>query len=157
MSFTNYLEEALLNHVFRNRLSDGGAVQSNSFTRPDYIYVSLHTGAQTTADTAAGPEVQTTYIGNPSGYARKKVFFSAPAQEGGGSAEIVNSAAVYFDVALVNWDDGSGPAEQVTHYGLFDAATNGNCLGFTNVTTPLTVTANQVVSFPAGAIKVRLN
>ena len=58
MSFSDYLEDKLLNHVF------AGA----SYTAPTTIYVGLHTTANT--DAAAGTELS----GN--GYARQTVAFT---------------------------------------------------------------------------------
>ena len=78
MSFSDYLEDKLLNHVF------AGA----SYTAPTTIYVGLHTTANT--DAAAGTELS----GN--GYARQTVAFTV---SGTNPTEADNDSAIEFPVA----------------------------------------------------------
>lgn len=106
-AMTDYLEEALLNHV----LSDGG-----SFTQPD-TYVALYTVAPT--DSTAGTEVTG---GN---YARQQVLPAAWSDPSAGvQGETDNEAAVEFPVATVQWSGGAA----VVAVGILDSLAAGNLL-----------------------------
>lgn len=95
---SNYLENALYNHVLRN----------TAMTSPTTVYLALFT-AVTDAEAGTGTEVAA------SGYARQAVTFGAPTN-GAGS----NSGAVTFGPL-----SGSGTA---THAALMDAESGGNAL-----------------------------
>ena len=76
MSFSNFLELEILDHVFRN----------SAYTAPSTIYVALFTSAPN--DAGGGTEVS----GN--GYARQSMAFSAAS-----SGSIANSGSVEFPTA----------------------------------------------------------
>lgn len=95
---SNYLENALVNHVLRN----------TALTSPVTVYVALYTTDPTDADT--GTEV------TGGSYARQSAAFSAPT-DGATS----NSADVTFPTATANWGT-------VTHVVIRDAAAGGNAL-----------------------------
>lgn len=96
---SDYLENAILNAVLR----------AVSYTSPATVYIGLYTAAPT--DAGGGTEVS----GNA--YARVAVTFSAAA-----SGATSNSATVSFPRATGgNWGT-------VSHWGIFDALTNGNLL-----------------------------
>ncbi len=102
MSFSDYLEDKLLDHAFK------GA----AFTQPANVYVALFTAAPT--DAGGGTEVS----GN--GYTRK-LHNTWNAASGGTKT---NNGEILFDSASGgNWGT-------VTHAGLFDAATGGNLLAW---------------------------
>ncbi len=79
MSFSNYLETEILDHVF------GG----NAYTAPSTLYLALYTAAP--SDTGGGTECTGT------DYARTAVTFTVSGNEA------TNSAAVEFATAGNNW------------------------------------------------------
>lgn len=97
-AMTDYLEQALLNHVLRNV----------PFSSPTSVYIALFTSAP--GEAGGGTEV------SGGGYARQAITFTAPA-----NGQVSNLADVSFPVATADWGT-------VTHFALFDAATAGNML-----------------------------
>lgn len=105
--FSDYLENELLDHVFRNA----------AYTPAAAVYLGLFTAAP--SDAGGGTEVST------GGYAREAITFGAAS---GGA--ISNTSAVEFTASGGNFGT-------ITHVGIFDAATTGNLLAWkaiTNVT-----------------------
>lgn len=103
-SFSDYLEDAVLNHVFRN----------TALTSPASVHLALFTTLPT--DSAAGTEV----AGN--NYGREAITFGAPS---GGA--IANTVAVSFNAIGGNFGT-------VTAVGIYDAATAGNMLAWADIT-----------------------
>ena len=103
-SFTDYLEDAVLNYVFRNT----GTPTSTS------VYLGLFTVAPT--DAGGGTEV------SGAGYARQVTAFDAAS---GGA--ITNTAAESFTAS-------GGDYGTVVASGVFDALTGGNLLGYASDT-----------------------
>lgn len=99
-SFTNYLEDAILDHVFRN----------NALTSPTTVYMALFTTAPT--DAGGGTEVS----GN--GYSRLAVTFGAPS-----AGSVGNTGALDFVASGGNWGD-------VLAGAIFDASSGGNMLSW---------------------------
>jgi hypothetical protein len=127
-SFTDYLENKLLGHVF------GGT----PYTKPTTLYVALF--STPTDDTGAGGEVAS---GN--GYARVPVTFSVT----GSIAS--NSAEVDFPVA-------TGPGWGTVTYGaIFDAATGGNMLAQGALAYPKEIAAGDVYYLPIGNLTISLD
>jgi len=122
---TRTLEQALLNHAFRNV----------TYTPPTTVYVGLFTATPT--DTTAGTEVS----GN--GYARQACTFSAATATS--PSTITNSSAIEFPTATGSWGT-------VTHFGIFDAATNGTLMTYAAVTTSKAYTTDDIARFPAGSL-----
>ena len=79
MSFSNYLETEILDHVF------GGA----AYTAPSTLYVALYTA--TPNDAGGGTEL------SGSGYTRKSAAFTTS------GATTSNTGAVEYDTATGNW------------------------------------------------------
>ena len=137
MSFSDYLEDKLLNHVF------AGA----SYTAPTTIYVGLHTTANT--DAAAGTEL------SGSGYARQTV---ACRVTGTNPTEADNDSGIEFPVATASWGT-------VTHAAVYDALTGGNMLAYAELTDPSdfttalpkTIENGDVFRISAGNLKIRLD
>ncbi len=132
MSATNYLETAILNHIF-------GKV---TFSVPT-IYI----GLSTTDPLEAGSGI-TEPSGN--GYARKQ---TAPADwnaPSGGS--ISNSAEMLFSVATGNWGI-------ISHFFISDHATSGNVLlsGVVNSGTPKSIEINDQAKFASGSLIVTVD
>ena len=104
-SFSDYLENAVVNHVFRN----------TALTSPTTVYLALYTAAPT--DAGGGTQV------SGGGYAREAITFGAPS-----GGVITNSSAVSFTA------DGAAFGDVVA-VGIFDAATAGNLLAWDDITT----------------------
>lgn len=102
---TNYLENELYDHVFRNA----------AYTSPAAIYLALFTTA--TGEAGGGTEV------SGGGYARQAITMGAPT-DGAGS----NSAPIVFGPASASWGT-------VTHFAVFDASVGGNMLLYGELTT----------------------
>lgn len=109
-AMSDYLENALTDH----------ALGTADFTSPSTVYLALYTSDPTDANT--GTEV------SGGSYARQSIAFAAAS---GGTAS--NNADVQFPTATADWGT-------VTHWGLFDASTNGNLLfhGSFDVSKPVT-------------------
>jgi hypothetical protein len=103
-SFTDYLENAVLNYVFRNT----GTPTSTS------VYLGLFTVAPT--DAGGGTEV------SGAGYARQVTVFDAAA-----SGAITNTAAESFTAS-------GGSFGTVVAVGIFDAVTAGNLIAWDDIT-----------------------
>lgn len=104
-NIADYLEEALLNHVFRNI----------PYTSPAAVYCGLIDDVGTDAELEAGALTHeiTAYTGD-----RKAITFGVPAQVSG-KATIKNSTAIEFE---------NMPAVTVKYAIVCDAATGGNIL-----------------------------
>ena len=103
-SFSDYLENAALNHVFRN----------TALTSPTTTYLALYTAAPT--DAGGGTQV------SGGGYARQAITFGAPS---GGA--IANTSAVAFTASGAAYGT-------VVAVGIFDASTGGNLLAWDAIT-----------------------
>ncbi len=126
-SFTDYLENALINHILRN----------TTYTSPTTIYVGLFTAAP--SDSGGGTEV------SGGGYARQAATFSAPS-----AGATSNAADITFPTATANWGT-------ITHVALFDAATGGNMLFWGALTTSKAVNTGDVLKILAGDLDVTLD
>lgn len=125
MSKTNYLENAIVNHVLRN----------TAYTSPTSVHIGLFTAAP--GEAGGGTEVS----GNA--YARQAVTFGAPTD-----GVCLNTALVQFPIATPS---GWGT---VTHFAIFDAATGGNMLYHAALGASLVVNASTRVEFAIGQISV---
>lgn len=147
-SFTQVLEQQILSHIFRNA----------AYTPPTTLYVALFKVAPT--DTSSGTEVST----SGTGYARKAVAFNAPTVGPGAvGSMIVSTAAVVFDAATAAWNN-VGAGELVRAAAIMDAATAGNMLTWSlivgndfSTADPQDVQIGDVLQFPAGGLRVRLD
>ncbi len=124
MSKSNYLEDAILNHVLRN----------TALTSPTTVYAALYTAAP--SDAGGGTEV------SGGGYARQAITFGAPS-----SGAVSNSADVNFGTASANWGT-------VTHFGVFDASTAGNLLYWAALTASKTVNSGDSAKFAIGDLDI---
>lgn len=102
--FSNYLEDAVLNHVF------GG----DAYTSPSSVYLALYTTAPT--DAGGGTQVS----GN--GYARQEITFDAA-----DSGEVTSTSHVSFTAS-------GGSFGTIVAVGVFDASTGGNLLAWKAIT-----------------------
>lgn len=134
-SFSNYLENKVLDHVF------GGS----DYSRPATLYVALCTAAPTDASTGST-------ITEPSGgsYARVAVTNNAtnfPAASGGAKA---NGTVITFPSATGSWGT-------VTHLAVCDASSAGNMLAWGALDVSKTVDSGDTVSIPVGDLDVTLD
>lgn len=125
-SFSDYLEDAILNYVFRNT---GTPTSAN-------VYLSLHT-TPGPSDAGSANEIS----GN--GYARQAITFGASA-----SGAISNTAAVEFTAS-------GGDFGTIVAIGIWDAASAGNMIAWDGITSA-TVTDGDTISFPIGDIDISL-
>lgn len=109
---SNYLEENLINLVFRN----------TAFSTPGTVYVALYSTDPTDADT--GTEL------TGDGYARVAVTMGVPTD-----GVSLNTADVVFAPATADW-------AAVTHIGIRDALTAGNLLMHKNITSVSVLSGN---------------
>jgi hypothetical protein len=127
-SFTDYLEDKILKHVFTNV----------SYTSPTTVYVGLFTAAPT--DAGGGTEL------SGSGYTRKSAAFTVS----GTGTLATNSAAVEFDAATGSWGT-------IVAMAIFDASTAGNMLAWADLTTSKTIATGDVLRIPAGDLDITLS
>lgn len=130
MSFSNYLEGKILDHM----------VGKTSFTMPT-AYVSLHT---------ADPGETGTSETSGTSYARKSTAGS-DWNAAGADGQIENAGTITFATA------GSGGWGTVTHFGLWDAATTGNFLGSGALGASKTIDSGDTASFAASALVITLD
>jgi hypothetical protein len=127
-SFTDYLEDKILKHVFTNV----------AYTSPTTVYVGLFTVAPT--DVGGGTEV------SGSGYARKSAAFTVS----GTGTLATNSSAIEFDAATGSWGT-------IVAVAIFDALTTGNMLAFADLTTNKTIATGDVLRIPTGDLDITLS
>jgi len=126
---SDYLENAVLNHVFRN----------TALSSPAAVYVGLFNGDPTDAGTG-GTEVTTTIDAT----GRKEATFGAP------------SDGVITTSADVDFGDADGDAT-VSHFGIFDAADSGNLLAHGSITGgSQSISTGNAVKFSAGNLTITL-
>ena len=127
--FSDYLENAVLDHVF------GGT----AYTAPSTLFVGLFTSAP--SDSGGGTEC------SGGSYARKSM--AAMTISGTSPTQATNGAAVEFVTATGSWG-------AVSHCAVFDAATSGNMLGWAALTASKTVASGDVFRFDAGDLDITL-
>jgi len=128
MSFSNFLETEILDHVF------GG----NAYTAPATLYLALFTSNPD--EDGSGTEVST----SGTAYARQTVTFTVS----GNTA--TTDAAVEFPTATASFGT-------VSHVGVYDASTAGNLLGYAALTTAKAIDTGDVLRVPAGDLDITLN
>tara|TARA_B000000475_G_scaffold73797_1_gene59368 strand:- start:3140 stop:3523 length:384 start_codon:yes stop_codon:yes gene_type:complete len=127
MSFSNYLETEILDHVF------AGA----AYTAPSTKYLALFTAV---ADGEAGSVTEVT----GGGYARQTVAFTTSGNT------TSNNAAVEFPTATANYGT-------VTHVGVYDASTSGNLMAYAALSSNKTIETGDVFRVPSGDLDITLN
>lgn len=124
-SYTDYLEDKVLRHVFTN----------TTYTPPATIYVGLFTVAPT--DTGGGTEVSGT------NYARQSAAFSVS----GTGTTATNSANIEYPAAGSAWGT-------VVAVALFDASTAGNMLAWADLISSRSITAGDIFRIPASGLTI---
>jgi len=128
MSASNYLEAAILDHIF----------DEAAYTAPTW-YVALFTADP--EETGASGEVST--VGTD--YTRIALGATTRTDD-----SVVNDAAVEFAAAAAAWGT-------ITHFGLFDADTAGNFLAGGALASSKVVGTGDTVKFTAGTLEVTLD
>lgn len=124
---SNYLENALLDHVLRNV----------SYTSPTTVYVGLYTSDP--GDDNSGTEV------SGGSYARQ--ILSVTTATGG---IVTSSADITFPQATGSWG-------VISHIGLLDAISSGNLLMHTALTTSKTIESGDVLRISTGDLTAALD
>jgi hypothetical protein len=128
MSFSNFLETEILDHVF------GGA----AYTAPSTHYLALFTAAP--GETGGGTEVST----SGTAYVRKSVAFTTTGNT------TSNTAAVEYPTATANFGT-------VTHVGVFDALTSGNLMAYAALSSSKAIDSGDVFRVPAADLDITLD
>ena len=127
MSFTNFLETEILDHVF------AGA----AYTAPGTKYLALFT-AISNGETGSVTEL------SGDAYARQSVAFTTS------GATTSNNAAVEFPTATGSWGT-------VTHVGVYDAASSGNLMCYATLSASKLIETGDVFRVPSGDLDITLN
>ena len=127
MSFSNFLETEILDHVF------AGA----AYTAPGTHYLALFT-AVADGETGSVTEV------SGGGYARQTVAFTTSGNT------TSNNAAVEFPTATAHYGT-------VTHVGVYDASTSGNLMAYAALSSNKTIETGDVFRVPSGDLDITLN
>lgn len=128
MSFSNFLETEILDHVF------AGA----AYTAPSTHYLALYTAAP--GETGGGTEVTT----SGTAYVRKAVAFTTTGNT------TSNSAAVEYPTATASFGT-------VTHVGVFDALTSGNLMAYATLSSSKAIATGDVFRVPTGDLDITLD
>jgi hypothetical protein len=128
MSFSNFLETEILDHVF------AGA----AYTAPTTLYLALFTAAP--GETGGGTEVTT----SGTAYARETVAFTTTGNT------TSNNASVEYSTATATFGT-------VTHVGVFDAATSGNLMAYATLSSSKTIDTGDVFRVPTGDLDITLD
>ena len=128
MSFTNFLETEILDHVF------AGA----AYTAPGTHYLALFTAAP--GETGGGTEVTT----SGTAYARQSVAFTTTGNT------TSNTASVEYATATASFGT-------VTHVGVFDAATAGNLMAYAALSSSKAIDTGDVFRVPTGDLDITLD
>ena len=127
MSFSNFLETEILDHVF------AGA----AYTAPSTKYLALFT-AVSNGETGSVTEL------SGSAYARQSVAFTTSGNT------TSNNAAVEFPTATGSWGT-------VTHVGVYDASTSGNLMAYATLSSSKAIDTGDVFRVPSGDLDITLN
>lgn len=133
-ALTNYTENNLINHIFR----------TGTFNKPTYLYIGLIT---TLVDGEAGTFTEVTG-GSYTRIARNPLDANWAASVTDGTTS--NIASIQFPAATADWGT-------VTHFGIWDALTNGNLLIYSALTANRTITNGTTPSFGANALTFQID
>ena len=128
MSFSNFLETEILDHVF-------GAA---AYTAPGTMYLALFTANPD--EDGSGAEVST----SGTAYARQTVAFTVS----GNTAS--NTGAVEYPTATSSFGT-------VSHVGVMDASTSGNLMAYAALSSSKTISTGDVFRVPVGDLDITLD
>jgi hypothetical protein len=130
MSFSNYLELELLDHL----------MGKGSYTPPT-VYIALST---------ADPGEAGAGMAEPSGNGYQRKQTAAGDWNVASSGQTTNANELAFPEATGSWGT-------ITHFAFFDASTSGNFLGSGALTTPRVVDSGTILRFAAADCVVSLD
>lgn len=130
-SFSDYLENELLDHVFGN----------GSYTPPTNVFVALSTADPT--DDGSG-------IAEPGAGAYARVSTAGADWNTAVAGALDNANEITFPEATASWGT-------LTHFALFDALTGGNMLGHSSLTTSKAIGIGDTAKYAAGELDVTLD
>jgi len=136
---TNYLENQLVDHIFRNQ----------TFSAPANLYISLHTAdpGETGASEISGNNYgRATVASSLANWAGTQAAASTTASSGTGGVTS-NNNAITFATPSATWGT-------ITHFAIWDAVSTGNPLLYGELTTSKTINSGDTVSFAAAALTV---
>tara|TARA_Y100001937_G_scaffold107362_1_gene149958 strand:+ start:1298 stop:1708 length:411 start_codon:yes stop_codon:yes gene_type:complete len=131
---SNYLEDTLLKHIMASAGTNGADYDTSSLA----FFVSLHTGSPGEANDGANE-----ITGNA--YARQSATFGNVT-----SGSVSTNATISFPQASGNY------SANVTHIGIFDAASGGNLLFYGALSSAKTVTDGDVFQINSGSLTITL-
>ena len=145
MHMSNYLENALIDHVFRG----------TAFTAPTHLYIALYTAAPTDASSITTSECA------GGGYARKIIDpgttnWANTQNSGTGASNDTtgttrNRAGVVFDAATGSWGT-------LTHFAIVDSASGaGNQIFWGPLDASIAPENHDVVTVAAGALTFQID
>jgi len=131
-SFSDYLENKVLDHVFKTA----------TYTQPANLYVALLKSTPDDADTGS------TLPGEVSGgsYARK----GCNTWDAGASGATENTGAITFAQATADWG-------VVTHFAVVTHSSTGQVVGWSDLNTTKNVQSGDTAQFAAGELDVTLD
>jgi len=128
--FSDYWESKVLDHIFGK----------HNYT-PPMIYVALST---------ANPLDDGSKFAEPTGNAYARVQTSASDWNTASGGSLDNGNDIIFPKASGSWGT-------ITHFALFDAATDGNMLAYGALSQPKTVENSYTPMFEAGDLNISLD
>jgi len=133
MSFTDFLETEILDHIFTDA----------AYSPPATLYLAL----STTTPTEAGGNFT-----EPGGGSYARVGHGAGEMDAAASGDPSskdNGSTINFAQATASWGT-------VTHFGVFDASSGGNLMMFGALTTSKTIDNGDQARFNAGDYSITL-
>jgi len=134
--FTDYLENALLDHVF------GGG--SDNYTAPSNIYIAL-------LNTVPTDDAGTGLVEPTSGVNYERKSTTSADWETASAGTISNTEIILFNTI------GAGGWGTLNGFGLFDDLTAGNLLMFGTFSFPIVAEENLAISFASGELVISLD
>lgn len=131
MSFTDFLENSLLDHIFTDP----------AYTPPATLYLAL----STTTPTDAGGNFTEPSGNNYSRVAAVAANFSAAA-----AGSKTNTAVLDFPQASGSWGT-------LTYFGIYDASTSGNLIMTGVLSASVAIASGDIARFAASSIVVTLD
>lgn len=135
-SMSNYLENKLIDHLLRG----------SAYTAPSTLYMALCTAAPT--DTSTGSNLSEISGGN---YSRQSLSSNTTNWSATSGTDGTSTNSVEVKWAGVTW---SGT---VTHVAICDAASGGNVLFYSGLTTSQTVVSGDSISFGIGSLSIQID
>ncbi len=129
-SFSDYTEDALLNHLF---------------SKADYAPPTIYVGLSTTdpGDNGAG-------LSEPTGNGYARVETAAADWNVAIDGLLNNANTILFSPAIGDWGT-------LTHFALFDAATGGHMLVHGTLARPKTIDSGDSARFASGELDITLD